>query len=92
MACRVTRDGGEDVRAIADDAEFQLTSYGAVVSSAPSGAPSSVNCTPATPMSSDAAAATLTLPATVPAPGCVMATVGAAVSLVTVTLTVAVTI
>ena len=35
-----------------------LSSYGAVVSSAPSGTPSSMNCTPTTPISSDAVAAT----------------------------------
>ena len=36
--------------------EFQVIVYGAVVRSAPSALPSSSNCTPATPTSSDAVA------------------------------------
>ena len=64
---------------------FQLTEYGATRSSAPRVAPSNLNCTPATPMSSLALAVTLTVPETVvPAAGAVMLTVGGVVSAVTV--------
>ena len=61
---------------------FQGTSYGATVSSAPRlMTPSSVNCTPATPMSSEALAVTVTTPVTVaPLDGVVSVTVGAVVS------------
>ena len=60
---------------------FQLTEYGAVVSSAPSATPSSRNCTPATPTLSDAVAETVTVPDTVlPAAGAVTDAVGAVVS------------
>src|SRR3989475_7025235 len=55
--------------------------YGAVVSSAPRLAPSSLNCTPATPTLSVALAETVTVPATVaPAAGAVIDTVGGMVS------------
>src|SRR5262249_37715349 len=56
---------------------FQEKLYGELVSSVPSGLPSSKNCTPATPTSSDAFAATLTVPETVAVEvGVVMATLG----------------
>ena len=59
----------------------QLIEYGALVSSAPMLAPSTLNCTPTTPTLSDASAAALTDPETVaPAAGLVSATDGAAVS------------
>src|SRR5437762_13415002 len=62
--------------------------YGAVVSSAPKFAPSRRNCTPATPTLSDALAVTVVVPETVAPPaGAVMLTVGAVVSLETVTVT-----
>src|SRR3977135_1438246 len=58
------------------------------MSSAPSGAPSTNNCTPATPTLSDALAVTLRVPLTVaPLAGAVMPTVGGVVSLKTVTVT-----
>src|SRR5437870_2645708 len=61
--------------------------YGAVVTSAPRLAPSSLNCTPTTPTLSVALAETVTVPATVaPATGIVIETVGGVVS-ATVTLT-----
>src|SRR5262245_52213964 len=57
------------------------TLYGEGVSSAPSGAPSRRNCTPATPVSSEAAAETATVPVTVAlAVGLVRDTVGVVVS------------
>jgi hypothetical protein len=59
----------------------QVMPYGAVVSSEPSGWPSWRNCTPATPTSSLAVAATLTLPdTTAPAAGAVTDTLGGDVS------------
>jgi len=61
------------------------TEYGDAVSSAPSAAPSSRNCTPATATLSDAFAVTEIVADTVaPAAGLVSETVGAVVSLVTV--------
>src|SRR5687768_1715143 len=60
--------------------EFQLPSYGAVVSSGPALVPSTLNCTPATPTLSVASAARLTVPVTGPAIGLVTFTVGASVS------------
>src|SRR5258708_7076427 len=66
---------------------FQATEYGAVVTSAPRFAPSSLNCTPTTPTLSDALAPTVVVPDTVaPAAGAVMLTVGGVVSLKTVTV------
>src|SRR6185295_17755739 len=62
--------------------------YGAAVSSAPRFAPSSLNCTPTTALSSAAFADTLTVADTeAPAAGAVIATVGGVVSLSTVTVT-----
>src|SRR5438093_13132205 len=62
--------------------------YGASVSSAPRLAPSSLNWTPTTPTLSEALALTVVAPPTVdPAVGAVMLTVGAVVSLNTVTVT-----
>src|SRR5262245_5633463 len=59
----------------------QVMPYGDVVSSAPRGAPSRRNCTPATPTSSFALAVTFTLPeTTVPGAGAVTDTPGGAVS------------
>ena len=59
----------------------QDVAYGAVVSSALSGAPSSRNCTPTTPTLSAALAPTATVADTVaPAVGALMSTVGAVVS------------
>ena len=60
------------------------------MSSAPRFAPSSLNCTPATPTLSDAVAETVTVPPTVAPPaGAVIDTVGGVVSgLFTVTVTV----
>ncbi len=56
---------------------FQEIAYGAAVSSAPRLAPSSRNCTPATPTLSEALAETVTVPETVaPAAGAVIETVG----------------
>jgi hypothetical protein len=70
---------------------FHATAYGALGSSPPSAAPSSVNCTPTTPTLSDALAVTVIDPLTVdPAAGDVIATDGGVVSgtgLDTVTLT-----
>src|SRR5438552_4087738 len=64
--------------------------YGAVVSSAPTFAPSSRNCTPTTPTLSDALAVIVVVPLTVAPPtGAVTLTVGAVVSLKTVTVTAA---
>src|SRR5262249_53476950 len=62
--------------------EFHTTEYGATVSSAPRAAPSSLNCTPATPTLSEAAADTVTeLPETVAFDaGAEMETVGATAS------------
>src|SRR5207237_122816 len=63
--------------------------YGAVITSAPRFAPSSLNCTPTTPTLSVALAETVTMPETVaPAAGAVIDTVGGVVS-ATVTLTAA---
>src|SRR6185295_3566031 len=60
---------------------FQETEYGDVVSSPPSVAPSTKNCTPATPTLSEAVALTLIVPDTVaPFAGAVMLTVGGVVS------------
>ena len=50
------------------------------MSSAPSGAPSSMNCTPATAMLSEADAATTTLPETAPTAGDISVTTGGATS------------
>src|SRR3954462_2448909 len=62
--------------------------YGADITSGPSGAESRRNCTPATPMSSEAPAATTTLvPETGPAEGAVSDTVGGVASFATVTRT-----
>ena len=61
--------------------------YGALVSGAPSAAPSRVNWTLVTPTLSEALACTLIVPETVAPPaGAVTATVGGDVSLVTVAL------
>src|SRR6266581_493834 len=66
----------------------RATEYGAVVSSAPSAAPSNRNWTPATPTLSEASALTLIVPDTVaPFAGAVIDTVGGVVSLNTVTVT-----
>src|SRR5437588_1647902 len=57
------------------------TEYGALVSSAPSGAPSTKNCTPTTPTLSEALADTVSVPCTVwPFTGEMMLTVGGVVS------------
>src|SRR5204862_6057358 len=62
-------------------AVFQETPKGAAVSSAPSAAPSSKNCTPATPTLSEAFAVTGIVPETVaPLAGELMLTVGGVVS------------
>src|SRR5205814_7210722 len=62
--------------------------YGAVVSSMPRFAPSSLNWTPTTPTLSDAPAVTVVVPETVDPPaGAVMLTVGGVVSFATVTVT-----
>src|SRR6185503_3807490 len=64
--------------------ESQLIEYGNAVNSGPIATPSSRNCTPTTPTSSDAFAATTTLtPETAPLAGAVIDTVGAAVSMLT---------
>src|SRR5438094_2672169 len=56
---------------------FHAIEYGALVTSAPRLAPSSLNWTPATPTLSEASAVTVTVPATVePAVGAVIETVG----------------
>ena len=68
----------------------QPNSYGAVVCSAPTFAPSTWNCTPTTPTSSDAVAVIVVVPETVaPSAGALIFTVGAVVSLNTVTVTAA---
>ena len=73
-ACRVCRPFDAD-------AVFQVIEYGAVVSSAPRGAPSSRNCTPATPTLSVALADTVTFPETTdPAAGAVMDALGGELS------------
>src|SRR2546430_17389857 len=60
---------------------FQLVGYGAVVTSAPRLAPSSLNCTPTTPTLSVALAETEIVPETVePADGAVIETVGGVTS------------
>src|SRR2546426_4939427 len=60
---------------------FQEREYGAVVTSAPRFAPSSLNCTPTTPTLSVAVAETVIVPEMVaPADGAVSATVGGVVS------------
>ena len=65
-----------------------MTVYGAVVTSAPRFAPSSLNCTPATPTLSLALAVTEMLPVTVaPGAGAVTDTVGAVLSFDAVTTT-----
>ena len=65
-----------------------VTVYGAVVTSAPRFAPSSLNCTPATPTLSLALAVTEMLPVTVvPGAGAVTDTVGAVLSFDAVTTT-----
>src|SRR5687768_3039907 len=66
---------------------FQGMEYGAVVTSVPA-MPSTKNCTPATAMSSAALAVTVIVPETVaPEAGALMLTVGAVMSLATVTVT-----
>src|SRR3954470_4860865 len=60
---------------------FHAIEYGAVVSSAPRFAPSTLNCTPATPTLSAAVALTVTVPDTVvPPAGPLIVTVGGVVS------------
>src|SRR5258708_3595268 len=60
---------------------FHEIEYGAPVSSAPTLAPSILNCTPATPTLSEALAVSVTVPDTVwPLPGEVMLTAGGVVS------------
>jgi hypothetical protein len=60
---------------------FHEAEYGAVVSSEPTFAPSTLNCTPATPRSSDAVARRVTVPpTTAPSAGAVSAKVGGEVS------------
>ncbi len=59
---------------------FQTIEYGAVVSSAPRIAPSSMNCTPTTASLSVAFAVTLIVPLTFPLAGAVTETVGGVVS------------
>src|SRR2546428_1287754 len=67
-------------------AVLQLVAYGAVVTSAPRLAPSSMNCTPTTPTLSVALAEIVTVPATVaPLAGAVIETSGG--GLLSVTLT-----
>src|SRR6266571_312339 len=64
----------------------QETLYGLAVTSAPRFTPSSLNWTPTTPVLSEALALTVVVPLTVaPLIGAVIATVGAALSTVTVT-------
>src|SRR5437773_3828347 len=68
----------------------QLTVNGGDRSSVPRFAPSSLNCTPATPTLSEALAVTVTVLLTVaPAAGAVMLAVGGVLSLKTVTVTAA---
>jgi hypothetical protein len=55
--------------------------YGEEVSSPEMFAPSSLNCTPATPTLSDAVAVMVVMPVTAPAVGCEIVTTGAVVSL-----------
>ena len=62
------------------EAVFQEPEYGDAVSSVPRFAPSSLNCTPATPTLSVALAETVTVPDTAPTPGEVIATAGGVVS------------
>src|SRR5262249_53585095 len=70
--------GGGPLREVVVSTEIE---YGAVVSSAPSGAPSPKNCTPATPTLSAAVAVTEIAPDTVvPFAGEVMLAVGGVVS------------
>src|SRR3989344_6415154 len=70
--------------------ESQEMEYGAVVSSAPTLAPSTLNCTPVTPTLSDALAEMVTVPETVaPSAGAVRETVGLVVSPPVVTSTLA---
>src|SRR3989338_451168 len=77
--------------------EFHAREYGDVVSSAPTLAPSTLNCTPATPLTcpepvegSDALADRVTVPETVaPSAGAVRETVGLVVSVPLVTSTLA---
>src|SRR3990167_8328475 len=70
--------------------EFQEMEYGEVVSSAPTLAPSTLNCTPTTPTLSDALAEMVTVPETVaPSAGAVRETVGLVVSPPVVTSTLA---
>src|SRR5438067_6316862 len=68
---------------------FHLTVYGGVVTSAPSAAPSSRNCTPATPTLSDAFAVMMTLlpVTTAPSAGEMIATAGGVASFPTSTET-----
>src|SRR5207247_10592286 len=69
---------------------FHALAWGAAVPSLPDAPPSRRNWTPATPTLSDAPAVTVRLPLTVaPGAGAVMLTVGAVVSLNTVTVTAA---
>src|SRR3989454_2930866 len=69
-------------------AVFQLVAYGAVVTSAPRLAPSSMNCTPTTPTLSVALAEIVTVPATVaPLAGAVKQPAGGVLSIKTVTVT-----
>ena len=88
---RIARPRGKRVRAVARGGGIPGDGYGAVVTSAPSVAPSSRNWTPTTPTLSAAVAETVTVPETVaPLAGAVMVTVAAAsVSLETVTVTAA---
>src|SRR5215831_6474078 len=73
---------------LVDVAVFQDTEYGEATSSAPRLTPFNLNCTPTTPTSSEAFAVTLTVPETFPT-GAVIFTVGACVSLFTLTITLA---
>ena len=60
---------------------LQVAEYGEAASSVPRGAPSSMNCTPATPTLSEAVAATVMFPDTVAPPtGEVIVTVGGVAS------------
>src|SRR6185295_2632717 len=84
----VPRDRGKRVRPLAPARLSHVAPYGAVVSSAPTFAPSTLNCTPAIPTLSFASAVIDTAPETVvPAGGAVIVAVGAVRSLSTVTLT-----
>src|SRR5439155_24167118 len=66
---------------------FHIRSYGAVVSSAPTALPSTLNCTPETATLSEAFAASVIPPEYVaPAEGLVIETLGAVVSAVTIAL------